>query len=114
MQPVSYSPIHSGEAAAISPALLYRIIQEWEQARTAYAAFLRLDTDWSDEALSRNSDYNRLLHAGLALCQFSGRQDLRQVAEALAKACTGGSTQHFEHRWRGLLKGDSATVQRHN
>lgn len=82
---------------------LEELLDTWELARWSYGRVLKAGVERSDAQLARDSDYRKLLQAGIILRRLGGPSVVSHASKHLGASVPNGCPEHFERLWAGLL-----------
>ena len=94
----------AAETASSSAAdLVQTFLVAWEDATVSYEGLLASGLPKGDQELSRDQNYARLLRAGQSILWIGGQRAIASAARLIARHVPGGSPEHFNRLWCGLL-----------
>jgi hypothetical protein len=83
--------------------LVQTFLVVWEDAADSYEGLLASGLPKGDQELSRDQNYARLLRAGQSILWIGGHRAIARAARLIARHVPGGSPEHFDRLWCGLL-----------
>lgn len=83
--------------------LVATFLVAWEDAAVSYEHLLTTGLAQGDRELARDQNYTRLLKAGQCIYWIGGQRATTNAARLIARQVSGGSAEHFDRLWCGLL-----------
>jgi hypothetical protein len=93
----------SDTASSSATDLVQTFLVAWEDATTSYERLLESGLTQGDQELSRDQNYARLLRAGQSILWIGGHRAIASAARLIARHVPGGSPEHFDRLWCGLM-----------
>jgi hypothetical protein len=84
--------------------LVATFLVAWENAAISYERLLATGLAQGDHELAKDQNYARLLKAGQCILWIGGHRATIHAARLIARQVPGGSAEHFDRLWCGLMR----------